>query len=462
MGVATPARPFTPETPPPKVAEAAKLATLENDGTLVLDLHPGQTKAWESLKRFIFVIAGSQGGKTSFGPFWLWREIQERGPGDYLAVTANYDLFKLKMLPEIRYVFETLFGIGRYWAGERIIEIMDPNTNEFWADRVDDQMYARIILRSAVAGGGLESSTAKAAWLDECGQQEFSILTWKAVRARLSLNQGRCLGTTTPYDLGWIKTEIVDKWELGDPEIDVITFASVINPSFPKNEFDSLRNSMPEWKFKMRYEGLFTKPAGMIYHDFTDDYSENGGHKVRPFQVPLTWPRWGGIDPGGANVAKIWLAQDPISKIFYVYREDFDGGRSTHSHVEEIKTYLAMTGEQVIAWFVGAKNETQQRRDYLAEGLDPVPEPEITDVEAGIDRIIALLKAHQLFFFDNLRGTIGQILTYARVLDEFNEPTDEIKNKSMYHFLDALRYVVAGALTPVPPVTMKQGRIKGR
>lgn len=35
-------------------------------GKLTLHLHAGQTKAWDSEKRFVFVIAGTQGGKTSF------------------------------------------------------------------------------------------------------------------------------------------------------------------------------------------------------------------------------------------------------------------------------------------------------------------------------------------------------------------------------------------------------------
>ena len=62
------------------------------NGKARLNLHDGQIRAWESKKRFIFITSGTQGGKTSFGPWWLWREIQIRGPGDYLAVSATYDL----------------------------------------------------------------------------------------------------------------------------------------------------------------------------------------------------------------------------------------------------------------------------------------------------------------------------------------------------------------------------------
>ena len=76
------------------------LYQVEN-GKLRLCLHPGQSRAWKSDRRFVFIIAGAQSGKTSFGSVWLYREIQCQGAGDYLAVTSSYDLFKLKLLPEM-------------------------------------------------------------------------------------------------------------------------------------------------------------------------------------------------------------------------------------------------------------------------------------------------------------------------------------------------------------------------
>ena len=51
------------------------------------------------------MLAGTQGGKTSFGPHWLNREIKTKGPGDYLAVTATFPLLENKMLPELKKAF---------------------------------------------------------------------------------------------------------------------------------------------------------------------------------------------------------------------------------------------------------------------------------------------------------------------------------------------------------------------
>ena len=421
-----------------------KIFSVNNDGKLSLTLHPGQTRAWESQARFIFVIAGTQGGKTSFGPWWLWREINLRGSGDYLAVTSNYDLFKLKMLPETRYIFEDLLGIGRYWSGERIIELRDPETGDFWADRADDPMWGRIILRSAVAKGGLESSTAKGAWLDECGQPEFSLDAWQAVRRRLSLNTGRALGTTTPYDLGWLKTEIVDPWEKGDPEIDVIRFPSIINPAFLRSEFFAVRKRMPGWKFRMMYQGLFTRPAGMIYGDFIDEYKDAGGHKIAPFDIPKSWPRYVGIDPGAVHMAKIWIAYDPKHGIYYVYRESLTGNMSTKQHAADALAIAKRERIRVLKWFIGNKGEIQQRLDFQAAGIRNVFEPPIADVESGIDSVIELLKTHRIYFFDTCFGILAEIMTYSRDLDREGKVLETIKNKNTYHHLDALRYLAVG------------------
>lgn len=102
-------------------------------------------------------------------------------------------------LAALQEVFCHLLGAGRYWAGDKVIELregLSPD-GQFWARRSDDPMWGRIILRSAKAAGGLEAATAKAAWLDEVGQDDFTLESWEAVLRRLSLAEGRVLGTTT-------------------------------------------------------------------------------------------------------------------------------------------------------------------------------------------------------------------------------------------------------------------------
>lgn len=416
------------------------------DGKVRLYFHSGQYRAWTSRRRFVFVIAGTQGGKTSFGPWWMWREVTKGGPGDYLAATSSYDLFKLKMLPEMQEVFEGVLGVGRYWPGDKVMEIADPLTGQFKAKRADDPMWARVILRSAAAKGGLESATARAAWLDEVGQDDFSVEAWQAVLRRLALSRGRVLGTTTPYNLGWLKQQVYTRWLAGHPDYDVIQFSSTANPIFSQQEFEDARGRLPDWKFRMFYMGQFERPAGLIYQDFKDAYREDGGHKVKRFALPTEWPRMVGVDPGAVHLGLVWLAHDTREDVFYAYREKLGDRLPTQEHARLAKQLAKANGERVIRWYVGSKGESQQRLDWQAGGAFPVLEPPVPDVESGLDRVIQLFRQHRLYIMDDLVGLLDELGTYSRELDDGGEPTERIKDKSKFHRLDALRYVCAGAV----------------
>jgi len=338
------------------------------------------------------------------------------------------------MLPEMRTVFEVLLGVGRWWAGDKVIELRDPQKG-FLAQRADDPMWGRVILRSASAGGGLESATAKAAWLDECGQDEFTLDDWDAVQARLSLYEGRVLGTTTPYNLGWLKSEVYDEWERGASEFDVINFSSVVNPAFPRREYERRKSSMQNWRFAMRYDGHFTRPAGLIYSAFTPDMV------IEDFAIPDEWKRLIGIDFGGANTAILYLAQDLDTEVWYAYKEQMLGDGTSASYAQSVLETLPKGGR--FDCYGGAKSEGQARRDWLDGGLY-IQEPFVSDVESGIDRVTEMMKAGHFRLFKSLRGLRDELGSYRRKLDNLGNPTDDIQDKRTFHRLDALRYAAAG------------------
>lgn len=438
-------------------ASVPTIYNIEADsGKLSLNLHEGQSRAWQSTARIVAVISGTQGGKTSFGGWWLWREIQQQGAGDYLAVAPTYSLFKLKLLPELRNIFEHILNIGRYWSSAQVIELCDPETGHFWAERADDPMWGRIILRSAVAKGGLESATAQAAWLDEAGQDDFSKHAWEAVLRRLSLNRGRVLITTTPYNLGWLKVEIYDRWKAGDPSIDVIQFTSLANPAFSREEYKERKAKMDNWRFRMFYGGQFERPAGLIYSAFADAYRDNYGHKVKPFDLDPAWNKFIGIDPGGANNAFVMAAHDHVNDIYYIYDEMLLGGLSTPQLYSKlaIKTLgykpdpELQPGPPFVAYYIGQQAESQQRRDWRQAGANNVQGPPHNDLEAGIDSVIEWLRTYKVFIFDTCTGIIGQLNEYRRVLDNDNIPTDKIHQKEKFHYLDAFRYLAVGRSEP--------------
>ena len=418
------------------------------DGKLLLNLHAGQERVWNSTARFVFMLSGLQSGKTEFGPHWLYREITNEfnglgdksvGVGDFLAATSTYDLFKMKMLPALRHLFEDVLHIARWWAGDRILELTENLVpgGKFWARDRDDRMYGRIILRSAQSPSGLESSTAKAAWLDEVGQPEFTVDAWRAVLGRLTISRGRILGTTTIYNLGWMKTEVYDKWEAGDPHFDVIQFDSTENPMVSMEEFLWAKEAMPPFMFNMRYRGRYDTPAGLVYPTFDTKQCI-----IDRFNIPDNWMWYSGHDFGSVNPAALFTAQDPSTGLFFHSYEFPAEARSVYDQVQAYKQLMA--GRLVLRRAGGSHQEQGWRDDYTNFGW-PIAEPSVPEVSVGIGHVFALHSRNKIIIFRDLTHTIDEKLRYSYKLSpDARTPTDVIENKSSYHMMDAERSIMCG------------------
>ena len=174
------------------------------DGAIVAAPHAGQFAALDSSARFILVLAGLQSGKTVTGPIWLYNEIQNRGAGDYLVASPSFPLLNKKALPAFREYFERDLKLGEYKAGAKTFEFSKEGNRRTHGDT---RAHTTIFFGHAQDPDSLESATAKAAWLDEAGQNKFKLESWEAIQGRLSIHQGRALITTTPYNMGWLKTQ---------------------------------------------------------------------------------------------------------------------------------------------------------------------------------------------------------------------------------------------------------------
>ena len=424
-------------------------------GKLAVNFHAGQERAWNSTKRFIVVLSGTQGGKTVQGPIWLHREIKRKGPGDYLVVSPSYALMSKKALPEFEKLFSGYFRLGKYHSQEKIFKVSPWGERQlFGAEQV---VPTKVFFGHAADPESLESATAKAAWLDEAGQKRFKLDSWEAVQRRLSVHQGRCLITTTPYTLGWLKAVLYDPWKKSEgkhPDIDVVCFDSTENPAFPRAEFERARQTLPAWKFDLFYRAIFTRPAGMIYDCFDEDV-----HVVERFPVPDTWRRTCGLDFGGVHTAAVFGAEDPDTGVIYIHREYWPSGqcRAAREHCAALKQLepnlpLAVGGSQ---------SEIQWRQEFSMAGLPVIPSP-AREVEVGIDRVYGAFLRKEVKIFKDLHHTLDDVLTYSRELDESGEPTDKIENKEQFHFCDSLRYLIswlrpAGRLNLTPQVVAGQG-----
>lgn len=401
------------------------------------DFHPGQQRAWASSKRFVAVIAGVRSGKTSFGAWWLWREMRTCGPGDYLIVAPNYPLIDKAAGPEVQSLFEQQLRLGKMRIQPYQFRITERGHSVLWPT-TPYKRQSRILFGHADDPDSLEAMTVKAAWLDECGQRRFRLASWEAVQARLAIDRGRALLTSRPYDMGWLKQKIHDPWQAAGgnhPEIDLIRFDSTENPAFPRDEFERAKAELPRWKFDMMYRARFERPAGLVYDCFDPDR-----HTCPPFAIPDDWPRYLGLDFGGVNTCALYFAKEPKTDILYLYREYYPrAARTAKHHVEAI---LAGEAKRPTA-IGGSHSEGQWRSEFAAAGLG-VSEPAVKEVDVGITRVYAAFASDKVKVFPSCHRFLEEVATYSYKTDEAGNPlgTGEIEDKHDAHALDACRYII--------------------
>ena len=414
-------------------AKATPLYFLDDNGVLRFRFHKYQKRAMGTRRRFVLLLGGTQSGKTSFGPIWLHREIKLRGAGDYLAVAPTYPLMNKKMLPEFLAYFQTLHNLGTYNKTDKIFTFSEAGQISMFGEA--QGVATTVHFGHAQDPDSLESATAKAAWLDECGQKKFKLASFEAIMRRLGYFMGRVLMTTTPYYLGWLKTMFADMVQNGLDvlnSISVISFPSIANPSFPRDEYERAKRDLPKWKFDMFYNAKFTRPAGLIYDCF-----DTKTHTMPKIDVSPAWYRFIGVDFGGVNTAGVFIAKPSGQDRYYIYKEYHAQKTMTaREHVSQM-----LSGERGVPLaYGGSWGEGNWRAEFGAVGL-PVNKPQIKDVEVGINRVYSMIQSGKIVIFDDCVELLDELASYSRQLDDEGKPTAAIDNKSDYHLLDALRYI---------------------
>ncbi len=359
------------------------------------------------------MISGTGSGKSFMGPIWLYREIQKHPDGSFLVVSPTYQMFQRIVLPMTKEFMDKATS-GEYRAGERTYYL---------------PTGGRIYFGSADNPFTLEGVHVHAAWMDEAGQMKRE--AWDVVLRRVGFHNGRVLITTTPYNLGWLKTEFYDKWKAGNKDYDVIQFASTVNPYYPREELERARANLPDWKFRMFYLGEFTKPEGLVYEDFNPQK-----HIITPFEIPSDWKRIVGVDFGYNNpTAAVWLAINSDG-VIYVYREYYERNKLPEESGRDILSLSE--GETIDALYCDPSNPAAIEQ-YRRMGLPAKPADNA--VREGIEKVISELKTNSLFVFRGLNNLLDEIENYQwRV---YNDSIMDEPVKDYDHAVDALRYAIA-------------------
>jgi hypothetical protein len=396
--------------------------------------HAGQLEAWACCKRIVAVISGTQGGKSTFGPWWLLREMQRKGPGDYCIVGPTLELLKKKALPEMERIFESELKLGKYKQADRLFVCSQQGLRKLFG-RTDQP--CKIYVGYATKSDSLEAATYKGVWADEVGQSDFKLASYRALRRRVSIHDGRFLFTTTPYSWNWLKTEIYDPWRNNEKkeEVEVINFASDMNPAFPRSEFEQMERELDEWYFDLMYRGKFTRPGGAVFQSFF----EYG--KCKRFEIPSSWRRLSGHDFGPIHTAGVFGAQDPRSGVIYIYGSYLPGKELTvEEHVRGM-LHRQMMRAAPLAWG-GAPSEDKWRNDFRNAGYS-IRRPPVADIFEGIFRLNSLIRRGLFKVFDDLKHLVDEFQGYSYVVDKKTGliRDDQIEDQHSYHRLDCCRYL---------------------
>jgi len=383
--------------------------------------------------RTLAAIAGTGGGKTCLGYWWLYARMQAFPGYGWGVAEPTYQMLEKILLnspdPERPSLIDWIKQIGifvNYKAGPRILL-----TN-----------LGVIYLGSADNPDTMQGPALKGYWLDEGGM--MTLIAHQTAIQRISFYDGQEFISTTPYNRGWLKTEVVDKAD--NDYIHVEKWRSIDNPRFPKHVYYELRdgpNAMQPHRFRMMYDAEFERPVGMIYGSFNAETCV-----IEPFKIPKTWPRYVGQDYGPVHTAVLWYAKSPKG-VYYCYREYLEGNKSIGQHVKDLQRLSK--GEPIQRKVAsGLASERQWRREFMEKGWH-LQECRITDVELGIDRVWALHQANKIKYFKTCPHIISEKEEYRRKLDENQQPTNAIEDKERFHHMDAERYIM-GDLTGRRPV----------
>jgi len=389
----------------------------KTDEGIKIKPHRGQQLVLEAKERFVAMICGTGGGKTSLIPVWLLQELRwdwENGIFDsaYLVVSPTYSMQRRFIVPAITDLFDAVTG-GVLSNVDRCYYL--PQGNKIYLGSADNPFT-------------LEGVHVYGVCLDEAGQMRRE--AWDVALRRVGFYQGRILITTTPYNNRWLKTEFYDKWKAGLPEYRVVQFASVENPAYPREEFERARRDLPDWMFRMFYMGEFAKPEGLVYQDFNPSV-----HVVEPFDIPKNWTRIVGVDFGYNNpFAVLWLAIDGDNNI-YVYREYYEREKLPKEAGEDI---VRLSEGEMIDAVICDPSRPEGMEDLRRLGL-PVQAAD-NSVLTGIQRVTEKLKARQLFVFRGLQNTLNEFEAYSWKV--INGAQSEQPVKEFDHSMDALRYAI--------------------
>lgn len=393
----------------------------------VINLHPKQIEAFSFETQFCAAIAGVRGGKTFVGSTWAGNKIATSN-GNGLITAPDFRTLTDATL-------DTFFGLfpsyRRFYKQQKSVIELPESVDYYTKQHVPAKS---IFLRSLDDPLSAEGITVDWAWGDEAGK--YKLLAWHSLRSRVSLTKGQILLTTTPYNMGWLFQDFYKPWQDGtDPDLTVVSWASVENPYFPKSVYDAEKKRLPEAEFKRRYEGQFARMQGLVYNLSTWNIID-----PRELRAEITL---GGIDWGWSNPAALVVIKY-VDGAYYLVDEWYMTGKTTAQILEQAISMQNKWG--VNRWYADSANPEKIAEANANTGLNVIPcEKKKDSITSGVSHINQLIIDNRFFVFRGLKNALMEFESYQ--YPEAGEDGRITKDEPMpfnNHIMDSMRYAIMG------------------
>jgi len=275
----------------------------------------------------------------------------------------------------------------------------------------------KIFIRSAEnPEESLEAAVVRWVWGDEASL--LKLIAWDVIQSRVGFLEGRVCFTTTPRGQNWLYYDFYKHWRAGNPDYFVSQFPSILNPKYPRREFDRVRETMSSSKFAMRYLGSFEKLEGQIW--------PNPRFK-KGFRIPRDWKTWVGVDFGytkGHETAFIFFAESPKTERVYAWNEYYRPKLLMSEHAEGFLKCCEDKQPTDVFFDSAAQQEAAELEAYLKSPEVRARYPwtkklkfmnAFKSVELGIDAVEEGFNSRKLWIFeDRCRNFQDEIRVYAR------------------------------------------------
>lgn len=401
--------------------------------------------------KFIWYCGGFGSGKSFIGSHAVIRQAMMNLKGRSLI--ARQTMVDLKATT-MKTFFEVLDPrlILKWNKTESLLTLINGHEIYFWGlDNIEK----------------LKSLEIGMFWIDEVN--EVAELTFNVLKGRLrNKHHKKRLGILTSNSEGknWTyKQFVLGKGIRSQEDLEkyrIIKAPSNENTNLPEDYLDVL-NSYTGDLFERYVNASWNVFEGQIFPDFIREV-----HIIKPFAIPETWRKIGGIDHGERNPSTfVWATISPSGDI-YIYREYSLAGEGVDKHVKNIAElnkgdrleYIVIDPSvKSVRGTSGRKVDTEYKEEWKKHFDYQMPlRYANNDVNAGIARFHKYLRldpnrlhpvtkkkgSPRIFYFDTCPIAADETESYRwkKVSPTSENDPDEKPRKKDDHVVDPIRYII--------------------